>query len=64
MRLGKKPGAIAFTRIPRGPSSTARFFVKWITAAFDAEYPNVALAPSDPTPMPATDAVMITRDGS
>jgi hypothetical protein len=61
---GKKPGAIAFTRMPRGPSSTARFLVRWMTAALEAEYPNVACLPRVPTPIPATEAVIMTREGS
>jgi hypothetical protein len=61
---GKNPGAIAFTRICLGPNSTARFLVRWITAAFEAEYPNVAFFPREPTPIPATEAVIMTLDGS
>ena len=34
--VGKKPGAMLLQRIPRGPSSTARFRVRWSAAAFDA----------------------------
>lgn len=34
--VGKKPGEMLLTRMPRGPSSTARFFVRWIAAALDA----------------------------
>lgn len=55
---------MALTRICLGPSSTARFLAKWMTAALEAEYPKVAFAPRVPTPMPATEAVMMTRDGS
>ena len=33
---GKKPGAMALQTMCRGPSSTARFFVRWMTAAFEA----------------------------
>jgi hypothetical protein len=62
--LGKNPGAIALTKICLGPSSTARFFARWITAAFDAEYEKVAFLPRLPTPIPATEAVIITLDGS
>lgn len=61
---GKNPGAIEFTRICLGPNSTAKFLARWMTAALDAEYPKVAFFPKDPTPIPATDAVMMTRDGS
>jgi hypothetical protein len=50
--------------MPLGPSSTAKFLVRWITAAFEAEYPKVALSPREPIPIPATDAVMMTLDGS
>jgi len=35
-----------------------------MTAAFDAEYPKVAFFPRLPTPIPATDAVIITLEGS
>ena len=38
--------------------------MRWMTAALEAEYPNVALGPSEPTPIPATEAVIITREGS
>jgi hypothetical protein len=62
--LGKKPGDIELTRTCRGPNSTARFLVRWIAAAFDAEYPKVAFFPRVPTPIPATEAVMITLEGS
>jgi hypothetical protein len=62
--LGKNPGAIALTKICLGPSSTARFFARWITAALEAEYPNVAFLPRLPIPIPATEAVMMTLDGS
>lgn len=61
---GKKPGAMALHRICRGPSSTARFFVRWMTAALEAEYPKVAFSPKEPTPSPATEAVTMTREGS
>lgn len=33
---GKKPGEMLLTRMPRGASSTARFLVRWMAAAFDA----------------------------
>ena len=35
-----------------------------ITAAFDAEYPNVACSPRVPVTRPATEAVTMTREGS
>lgn len=35
-----------------------------MTAALEAEYPNVAFFPRVPTPIPATEAVIMTRDGS
>lgn len=34
---GKKPGAMALQRMCRGPSSTARFLVRWMAAALEAE---------------------------
>jgi hypothetical protein len=56
--LRMKPGQIAFTRMPRGPYSTAPAFVTAITPAFVAEYvavPNVeALRP------PTDDQLTIT----
>jgi hypothetical protein len=61
---GKNPGAMALVRMCLGPSSTAKFLARWMTAAFDAEYPNVAFFPRVPTPIPATDAVIMTLDGS
>jgi len=35
-----------------------------MTAAFEAEYPKVAFSPKLPIPIPATDAVTITLEGS
>ena len=61
---GKNPGAMLLQRIFLGPSSTARFRVRWITAAFEAEYPYVPFSPSEPTPRPAIEAVTMTREGS
>lgn len=61
---GKKPGAMLLTRMPRGPSSTARLRVRCRAAALEALYPNVACSPREPTPRPAIEAVTITRDGS
>lgn len=61
---GKKPGAIAFVKMCRGPNSTAKFLARWMTAALDAEYPKVAFLPREPTPRPATEAVTMTLEGS
>ena len=62
--VGKKPGAIALQRIPCGASSTAKLRVMCRAAAFEALYANVAFSPSDPMPIPATEAVTTTREGS
>jgi len=37
MRVGKKPGAMELQRMCLGPSSMARWFIRWITAALEAE---------------------------
>lgn len=61
---GKKPGAIPLTRIPLGPSSMARLRARWRTAALLAAYEYAALGPREPMPMPATEPVTMTREGS
>lgn len=62
--VGKKPGAMLLQRMPLGPNSTARLRARWSAAALEALYPGVAFSPRDPIPMPATDAVTSTREGS
>lgn len=63
MREGKKPGAMALHMMWRGPSSTARWWMRWMTAAFEAVYEGTLCSPVLPMPMPATEAVAMTRDG-
>lgn len=62
--LGKKPGAIALHLIFFGPNSTAKLRVRWMTADFEALYDGVPCEPVVPIPTPATEAVVITREGS
>jgi hypothetical protein len=62
--VGKKPGAMLLQRMPRGPNSTAKLRVRCSAAALEALYPGVAFSPRDPIPMPATEAVTSTREGS
>jgi hypothetical protein len=62
---GKKPGARPLTKMCRGPSSTARLRARCRTAALEAEYEGAALAVrTGPRPMPATEPVTRTREGS
>ena len=62
--LGKKPGAIALQTICLLPSSTARWRVRWMTAAFEAVYAGTEFCPVLPIPTPAVEAVVMIRDGS
>jgi hypothetical protein len=62
--LMKNPGAIALTRIWRGPSSIARLRARCMTAALLAAYEYAPLSPREPVPMPATLPVTMTREES
>ena len=46
MSVSITPGAIQLTRIPEGPISFARAFVRPITAALEAEYATSQLPPA------------------
>jgi hypothetical protein len=42
----------------------ARLRARWRTAAFDAAYEYAPTFPIEPTPIPATEPVTMTREGS